>query len=599
MNTNRRHPTSWIWPTTLVGRLGTLLVALIVAATGVASLLDYRRDRLLAMERARRELQAQTDLVTERLRREIQDRHRSVDLWPELEAAQDLAVDDLDRRLSASLLQLATSFGTGDVALGIGAGGTVLAASDAALIGRGLGGSPYLQRLESVGPPAGESTELPLNESAVTVFLLPDGEAEGLPVVGPPAEDQPVLAFSHRVTARADGRPLGWIVLLTPWRELVETLAGDLRWDLVIQGPAGRSWYAGDSIRGQGGPWVTTFRRLGDDVPEPLEVSLRRPISAVLAPLRGAGVRLAGLAGLFLLVVVPPLLFLLRIALADLRRLTRTARTMDPEHPGSFQEISGGAPQEVRVLASALSGMLDRLEKSRKELAQRESLAAVGVLAAGLAHEIRTPLSVLRASAEMLERFGTASEREQELVTFVQEEVARLARLVDDLLLFARPRPPEPGPVELHAVLDRTVRALGGEAKEKEITLDVDAVPVRVRGDGEQLYQVGLNLLGNAISVSEPRTRIRLSTREAEGMGWFDVRDEGPGIDAENLERIWEPLFTTRTSGTGLGLAVVKRIVEEHGGAVRVESEPGKGAHFEIGIPLLHEEDGETEGKNP
>jgi len=574
------------------------------------------------MERARRELQAQTDLVTERLRREIQDRHRSVDLWPELEAAQDLAVDDLDRRLSASLLQLATSFGTGDMALGIGTDGTVLAASDAALIGRGLAGSAYIQRLESVNPPAGAGTGLPLDESAVTVFLLPDGEAEGLPAVGPPTPDQParstpgpddaaegaatigdsspaepILAFSHRVTARADGRPLGWIVLLTPWRELVESLAGDLRWDLAIQGPAGRSWYAGDSLQAGEGPWVTTFRRLGDDVPEPLEVSLRRPVSAVLAPLRGAGVRLAGLAGLFLLVVVPPLLFLLRVALADLRRLTRTARTMDPEHPGSFQEISDGAPQEVRVLASALSGMLDRLEKSRKELAQRESLAAVGVLAAGLAHEIRTPLSVLRASAEMLERFGTASEREQELVTFVQEEVARLARLVDDLLLFARPRPPELGPVDLHGVLDRTVRALGGEAEEKQITLEVDAAPARVRGDGEQLYQVGLNLLGNAISVSEPHTRIHLTTRAAEGMGWFEIRDQGPGIDAENLERIWEPLFTTRTSGTGLGLAVVKRIVDEHGGVVRVESEPGKGAHFEIGIPLLDEEEGRTGGE--
>lgn len=589
MSPNRPHGTSWIWPATLVGRLGALLVALIVVATGVAYLLDYRQNRLLAMERARRELQAQVDLVAERLRREIHDRHRSVDLWPELEAAQDLAVDDLDRRLSASLLQLATSFGTGDMALGIGPEGTVLAASDASFIGMELAGSPYLLRLESVAPPSEEVTGLPLGPSAVTVFLLPDGREEGLPASGAPEDDRETLSFSHRVTGRADARPLGWIVLLTPWRELVESLAGDLRWGLAIQARE-RSWYTGDSVQGLEGPLVTATQTLGGDLPEPLELSLRRPVSAVLAPLRGVGIRLAGRAALFLLVLVPPLLLLLRITLGDLRRLTHTATAMDPDHPGSFQEISGAAPQEVRVLASALSGMVDRLERSRKELAQRESLAAVGVLAAGLAHEIRTPLSVLKASAEMLERFGTASEREQELITFVQEEVARLARLVDDLLLFARPRPPELAAVELDEVLRRTVRSLAGEAAEKQISLDTDPVPVRVRGDAEQLYQVGLNLLGNAISISDPGTRVRLSTRCEEGMGWLTVEDTGPGIAPEVLERIWDPLFTTRSSGTGLGLAVVKRIVQEHGGLIRVESKVGEGARFTVGIPTLVED---------
>ncbi|MEJ2542251.1 MAG: ATP-binding protein [Gemmatimonadota bacterium] len=546
MSPNRPHGTSWIWPATLVGRLGALLVALIVVATGVASLLDYRQDRLLAMERARRELQAQVDLVAERLRREIHDRHRSVDLWPELEAAQELAVDDLDRRLSASLLQLATSFGTGDMALGIGPEGTVLAASDASFIGMELAGSAYLLRLESVAPPSGEMTGLPLGPSAVTVFLLPDGRDEGLPANGAPEDGRETLSFSHRVTGRADARPLGWIVLLTPWRELVESLAGDLRWGLAIQARE-RSWYMGDSVQGLEGPGVTATQTLGGE----------------------------------------------RITLGDLRRLTHTATAMDPDHPGSFQDISGAAPQEVRVLASALSGMVDRLERSRKELAQRESLAAVGVLAAGLAHEIRTPLSVLKASAEMLERFGTASEREQELITFVQEEVARLARLVDDLLLFARPRPPELAAVELEEVLRRTVRSLEGEAAEKQISLDTDPVPVRVRADAEQLYQVGLNLLGNAISISDPGTRVRLSTRCEEGMGWLTVEDTGPGIAPEVLERIWDPLFTTRSSGTGLGLAVVKRIVQEHGGLIRVESKVGEGARFTVGIPTLAED-----GKN-
>jgi len=258
---NRPHGTSWIWPATLVGRLGALLVTLIVVATGVAYLWDYRRDRDLAMERARRELQAQVDLVAERLRREIHDRHRSVDLWPELEAAQELAVDDLDRRLSASLLQLATSFGTGDMALGIGPEGTVLAASDASFIGMELAGSAYLLRLESVAPPSGEMTGLPLGPSAVTVFLLPDGREEGLPANGAPEDGRETLSFSHRVTGRADARPLGWIVLLTPWREL----SGGVSPSRPASGPGTR----GTPSRGSKDPGSRLHRRWGEISPNP------------------------------------------------------------------------------------------------------------------------------------------------------------------------------------------------------------------------------------------------------------------------------------------------------------------------------------------
>lgn len=264
---------------------------------------------------------------------------------------------------------------------------------------------------------------------------------------------------------------------------------------------------------------------------------------------------------------------------------------MDPDRPASFEGMPGAGPHEVQVLASALSAMVERLEKSKKELAHRESLAAVGVLAAGLAHEIRTPLSVLRASAEMLQRDGTAGDRASELIAFIQEEVARLARLVDDLLLFARPRAPELGSVELDGVLKRTVRALSGEADAAGISLDVEAVPVRVRGDPEQLYQVGLNLVGNAIQASPPGSHVRMGTAERDGRGWLTVEDEGQGIAEENLERVWEPLFTTKKAGTGLGLAVVKRIVEEHQGLSRVESTPGVGSRFSIGVPLLTEID--------
>ncbi len=586
MDETRDHGTSWIRPSTLMGRLGALLVALIVAATAVASVLDYRQDRDLAIERARRELQAQTDLVAERLGMEVHDRHRAMDLWPELEAAQELAVDDLDRRLSASLLQLTSSFGTHDLALGLGPQGTTLASSDARLIGENLGQSRFFTRLDSILP---ISLRGPTQDSALTVVdvtLFPNRAEEGLPISDGADPSAPVVAFSHMVTSWGDGRPLGWIVLLTPWATLVDSSARDLGSGLLIR-EGSITWYEGDSIRGRAGPWVSASRPLGSEIPGAMTVSLRLPVSVVLEPLHGAIVRLVGLAALFLLAVVPPLLLLLSATLKELRHLTQTATAMDPDSPGSFGGVSDAAPHEVRILASALSGMMDRLNLSRRELARRESLAAVGVLAAGLAHEIRTPLSVLRASAEMLDRDPNADTREHELVSFIQEEVGRLARLVDDLLLFARPRAPELDEVALDELLMKTVRALSSQAKEEGVSLEVDPTPVKVLGDAEQLYQVGLNLLGNALHVSDSGGVIRLSTREEEGMGWLTVDDEGPGIDADDLERIWDPLFTTRTSGTGLGLAVVKRIVEEHKGRIRVDSTPGEGARFSVGFPLL------------
>lgn len=300
MDSRGPHRTFRIWPTTLVGRLGLSLVALIVGATAIASFLDYRRDRVLATERAQAELQVQAELVAERLRQEIQDRRRAVDLWPELEAAQDLAVDDLDRRLSASLLQLSSSFGPGDQALGISPNGTVLAASDAALIGSSLAGSPFLAHLDSLLAEAAQA-----DATSAEVALLPDGRRVGLPPLDPEDPGAHLLAFSQPVVARAGGRPLGWIVLLSAWPDLVRASARDLGASLLISGPT-RSWYEGDSLRGREGPWVEAGRALGTVLPEPMEVILRVPLTAVLAPLQGAGIRVAGLAGLFLLAVVPP-----------------------------------------------------------------------------------------------------------------------------------------------------------------------------------------------------------------------------------------------------------------------------------------------------
>ena len=243
-----------------------------------------------------------------------------------------------------------------------------------------------------------------------------------------------------------------------------------------------------------------------------------------------------------------------------------------------------GAPREVHVLAGALQEMVERLERSRHELARQESLASVGAMAAVLAHEIRTPLAVLRGSADMLQKRLADDARGRELVALLQEETDRLSRLASDLLVFARPRPPERAPADLADVAARAASMLVDRYRGADVRLEVATLPAPVRADADQLGQAALNLLGNALEVSRTGTRVRLETGAAAGLAWLRVADEGPGIPPENLERIWLPFFTTRRGGTGLGLPIVRQIVEAHGGRAEVETSPA-GTRISLVLP--------------
>jgi signal transduction histidine kinase len=229
----------------------------------------------------------------------------------------------------------------------------------------------------------------------------------------------------------------------------------------------------------------------------------------------------------------------------------------------------------VHVLAGALREMLERLERSRHELARQESLASVGSMAAVLAHEIRTPLAVLRGSADMLAKKVAGDAKGEELVSLLQEETDRLSRLARDLLVFARPRPPERSAIDLADVARRAAGMLADRFRHAGVELEPATSPARVRADPEQLGQAVLNVLNNALEFSPLGSTVRLETGVDADGAYLRVADEGPGIPPESLERIWLPFFTTRRGGTGLGLPIVRQIVEAHGGRARIDSQPG------------------------
>jgi two-component system sensor histidine kinase HydH len=226
------------------------------------------------------------------------------------------------------------------------------------------------------------------------------------------------------------------------------------------------------------------------------------------------------------------------------------------------------------------------LARTQEQLVQRERLAALGELAAVVAHEVRNPLGAIFNSVSYIRRLIGAQHPALHMVDIVGEEADRLNRIVDDLLDFARPPSPSPTPVPLQRLLQESVNAALADATGPvDVDWAVEAeVPVLV--DERMIRQAFLNLALNAVQAMPQGGTLRLTVRRAARTEvQVEFTDTGPGIPPDLSARIFEPFFTTKAKGTGLGLAIVKRIVESHSGRVSLESEPGRGTTFRLFLP--------------
>jgi two-component system sensor histidine kinase PilS (NtrC family) len=238
----------------------------------------------------------------------------------------------------------------------------------------------------------------------------------------------------------------------------------------------------------------------------------------------------------------------------------------------------------------------DLTELRRMELAvqRSERLASIGRLAAGIAHEIRNPLASISGSVEVLKSLPGADTETRQLVDIAVREVDRLDRLISDLLDYARPRTEERQPLDLGEVASEIGKALEHERRDRNITVVVDAEPgVGIDGASGQIRQVLWNLIRNAIDAMPSGGNLRMATSLEELSGGqreavLTVSDTGVGIPKEDLDRIFEPFFSTKPNGTGLGLATVARIVEDHRGNIDMHSDRGKGTTFTLRFPAIH-----------
>jgi two-component system, NtrC family, sensor kinase len=231
----------------------------------------------------------------------------------------------------------------------------------------------------------------------------------------------------------------------------------------------------------------------------------------------------------------------------------------------------------------------DRDELER-QLVQADKLSSIGLLAAGVAHEVNTPLAVISTYAQMLAKQISEDEQKSKLLDKIAKQTFRASEIVNSLLSFSRTSTTEFVELDVGKVIQETLNLVEHQLRKSAIEVKLDTQPALppVKGNSGKLQQVFLNLFLNARDAMETGGTLAIRVWSEDGFARIDVADSGQGIQPENLARIYDPFFTTKAArkGTGLGLSVTYGIVREHGGTIEVESHPGAGSRFRVELPL-------------
>ncbi|HEX6852172.1 MAG TPA: ATP-binding protein [Candidatus Polarisedimenticolaceae bacterium] len=238
----------------------------------------------------------------------------------------------------------------------------------------------------------------------------------------------------------------------------------------------------------------------------------------------------------------------------------------------------------VAVVAGALS---DRERRSRDELLRADRLAALGTLAAGMAHEVKNPLGAIAGAAEILEQDYPAGHPRREFLDILREEIGRLTTITGKYLGYARSPEPEVAPLDVNGAVETAVALVGKSAAGKSVTIEttLDRSLPKALADAGQIHQALVNLVLNGMQVMPSGGVLTLETGRDGNDVEIRVRDRGPGIPKGDEDRIFEPFYTTRPGGTGLGLAMSRRIAAAHRGSLSAENAPGGGAIFRLRLP--------------
>ena len=224
----------------------------------------------------------------------------------------------------------------------------------------------------------------------------------------------------------------------------------------------------------------------------------------------------------------------------------------------------------------------------KEQLARAEHLSSLGEMVAGVSHEIRNPLGIIRSSAELLKKKVTGIDPSNTIPDIIVEESSRLNTIITDFLNYARPKSPELMPCRIEEIVEKNISYLSTQLHEAgcDVQQDHDEELPEIMGDSAMLYQAFLNILINSIQAMPGGGKINIGVTSGADTVSVTFQDRGTGIREELLDKIWAPFFTTKEKGTGLGLVIVKNIIESHGGRILIGNRSDGGAQVKIDLPV-------------
>jgi signal transduction histidine kinase len=287
--------------------------------------------------------------------------------------------------------------------------------------------------------------------------------------------------------------------------------------------------------------------------------------------------------------------------LFPLRRMVAEARDFSGQRSITYAEMPRdelpAVGEYLHSLMCDVSEARSALEENRRRLMNAEKLATVGKLAAGVAHEIRNPLTAVKMWLFSIRKAVGHDPDLDRKCEIISEEIARLERIVWNFLEFSRPPALKPEAQSVSLLIDKTLELIGHRIEEKKLRLVRSGAEqvLPVKADGEQLKQVFVNVLDNAVEATAERGEIRIVVDAAGGAGVRSmvvvrIQDTGPGMPQDVCERIFEPFYTTKDDGTGLGLCIAAQIMARHDGRLVLESSTARGTTFAVWIPTVRKE---------
>ena len=543
--------------------LGAFLLTGLLPTTLITGMAFYEA-RIALKTEIQRDMQTHAEATAAEIDRMLFERLQNTVSWSRLEVMQDARIGDVDKRISNFLSELKNSYQDVYTELYVvDRRGMVIASSN-----------PYRS-----GQPAPRLTHWLDTRVALSHVRLAGIVNQQLPILIE-IEDE----FSDE--------PLGTLVTLFDWRQIEAVLSGAV---------AGRSaaalfdrqnnllsntdrWFKTEAAKKLSASAITTGYQGFNGFSWRVTVSQNR--SQALTPVRQMAYIFAGM-------LIATVLLLTLVAVPVASSITRPLVRLT-EFANRFMRSSAelnpptGGPAEVDTMARAFGKMIEDLERSKENLTRAAKLAVVGEMAAALSHEVRTPLGILRSSAQLLLREPGLSEEGREVCGFIISETDRLNKLVTTLIDSARPRAPEFSATDIGELAQQCTGMLRAQAEKKRITLTCKTEEGAIAAcDAEQITQVILNLLLNAIQVLPEGGHIEVAVRPDGEHILLTVADDGPGIPPEHREQVFDPFFTQRAGGIGLGLSIVRQIVGAHHGEISVGSSAMHGAEFRLRLPVV------------